>query len=363
MNVSMQRPRVRRTRAIAIAVGAGALLLALLVWMRSGKIEPGLLEASRTAPNLPTDRVRMELVPEVRDLTGTLQSRTQIDAASRVTATVREVRVRAGAQVKAGEILVVLDSSDLSAELARARSQLSAATANLDRATKDEERFSALVKRGAVTEHEFDAVEAQYRAARAQRDAAKAQVRGAEGALAYTVVHSPIDGVIGERLVEPGDLAVPGKPLVTIYDPRAIRVELRVPEDMIRLVQVGSAIKVHVDATGQDLEGVVSEVVPEADPASRTFLVRAPLPLADNLRPGMFARAAFKVGDRRLLTVARAAIGDVGQLETVRVVRDGGVQLRQIATGRRYGERVEVLSGLNADDRVLLDRRSTRTHE
>lgn len=77
----------------------------------------------------------------------------------------------------------------------------------------------------------------------------------------------------------------------------------------------------------------------------------------------MFARAAFKVGDRRLLTVARAAIGDVGQLETVRVVRDGGVQLRQIATGRRYGERVEVLSGLNADDRVLLDRRSTRTHE
>jgi RND family efflux transporter MFP subunit len=169
--------------------------------------------------------------------------------------------------------------------------------------------------------------------------------------------------VIGERLVEPGDLAVPGKPLVTIYDPRAIRVELRVPEDMIRLVQVGSAIKVHVDATGQDLEGVVSEVVPEADPASRTFLVRAPLPLADSLRPGMFARAAFKVGDRRLLTVARAAIGDVGQLETVRVVTDGGVQLRQIATGRRYGERVEVLSGLNADDRVLLDRQSTRTHE
>ena len=363
MNVSVQRPRVRRTPTVAIAAGAGALLLVLFIWMRSGKIEPGLLEAARTAPNLPTDRVRMESVPNLLDLTGTLQSRTQIDAASRVTATVREVRVRSGVRVKAGEILAVLDSADLSAELARAHSQLAAATANLERASKDEGRFSALVKRGSVTAHEFDAVESEYRAAHAQQDAARAQVAGAQAALAYTLVRSPIDGVIGERLVEPGDLAVPGKPLVTIYDPRAIRVELRVPEDMIHLVRVGSAITVHVDATGKDLNAVVSEVVPEADPASRTFLIRAPLPSAANLKPGMFARAAFKLGDQRVLTVARAAIDDVGQLQTVIVIKDGASQLRQIATGRRYGERVEVLSGLSADDRVVLEHHAAATHE
>jgi RND family efflux transporter MFP subunit len=156
-------------------------------------------------------------------------------------------------------------------------------------------------------------------------------------------------------------MALPGKPLVRLYDEHALRVELQVPEDLARSITVGTLLEVRVDAAGATYRTRVSEVVPAADPSSRSFLVRAPLPSGGHLRPGMFARASFAAGTQALLTVPRAAIEQVGQLETVRVYSQGRIQTRMVSLGRGLGERVEVLAGLNEGERVILDHAGTQS--
>jgi membrane fusion protein, multidrug efflux system len=355
---------LRRNRLLVIGLGAFATLVLIILFIRGTKIAPGLLARPATvALNGPFGHVAMRTMPRLSEVVGTVQSRHEVNAASRVMATVREVTVRAGDRIRKGETLVVLDSGDLRGALASAEGALAAANANLVRATKDEKRFRYLVGRGSVTPHEFDAVEAAYRAALAQVASAKGQVTSARAALNYAVVTSPVTGVVDERLVEPGDLAVPGRPLVRVYDSGALRVELRVPEELIKQIKVGTAITVRVDAAGLKLPAVVNEIVPVADPASRTFLVRAPLAPNPNLRPGMFARAALAAGTEKVLTVERRAVESVGQLQMVRVVKNGAVQVRQVTTGRTFGDQIEVLSGLNPGETVLLGNRDLGERE
>lgn len=356
--------RARGARLLVLALGAGVVILAAFFYLRGGGIEPGLTGRDIAGPpNVRASQAQLQTMARMHEVIGSVQSRLEVNAASRVMATVREVRVRAGDRIAAGQVLVVLDSGDLRGALASASGALSAANANLERAARDHARFKELIKRGSVTAHEFDAAEAAYRAALADVAAAKGRVESARAALNYAVVTSPLTGVVDERLVEPGDLAVPGKPLVRVYDSNALRVELRVPEELTRSIRVGTRITVHVEAAGPDLPAVVNEIVPAADPASRTFLVRAPLAPNAGLRPGMFARASMAAGSEQVLTVEREAVENVGQLETVRVLSEGAVQVRQITTGRIFNDRVEVLSGLNPGDRVLLESPDLRAHE
>jgi RND family efflux transporter MFP subunit len=353
MNLSV--PPLNSRRAIAWISAACAVVIAAVWLLSAGKIEPGLLAPqSRRENGLPVGAVQAQVVPITREFVGTIQSRSLVDAGSRVTATVREVRVRAGSLVKPGDVLVVLDSADLRARLREAEGALAAARADLARASADHTRFKALYEKGSVTAREFEAARAAYNAARGRADQAQAGVSAAQAALAYGAVRSPVAGVVAERLVEPGDMAVAGKPLVQLYDTHALRVEVEVPELLARHVSIGSRIGVRVDAAGANFRTAVNEIVPMANAASRTIVVRAPAPADLGLKPGMFARASVEIGSQRVITVPAAAVEDVGQLQTVRVVRDGAVMLRQVSLGRRLGDRFEVLAGLNPGEQVLV---------
>lgn len=344
-------------RALAVAAGAVVLLVAVLHLLGSGRIEPGLLtRGPQAAPNEPVAVVTAELVPRSLEVIGSVQSRVQVDAGSRVTATVREVRVRAGGAVKRGQVLVILDSADLRAHVGQAQGELEAARAELTRTTADEKRFSALYSRGSVTQRESETAQAAYRAARASVSQAVAAVAAARAALAYATVASPVDGIVTERLIEPGDLAVTGQPMVRLYDESALRVQLEMPEDVIGQVKLGMPLDVRIDATGARVRTAVNEIVPEANPSSRSFFVRAPLRSGRGLRPGMFARATFAVGTEKILTIPRTAPRSVGQLDTVQVISAGAVEMREVSVGRTIGDRIEVLAGLNEGDKVLLTR-------
>jgi RND family efflux transporter MFP subunit len=344
------------SRRAMVWIGAACALVIAAVWLLgAGKIEPGLLARQhRQAGELPVAAVKAEVVPITHEFVGTIQSRSLVDAGSRVTATVREVRVRAGSRVTPGELLVVLDSADLRARLHEAQGALAAARADLSRTAADHTRFRALYEKGSVTEREFAAAEAAYNAARGRADQAQAGVAAAHAAVAYGAVRSPVAGVVAERLVEPGDMAVAGKPLVRLYDTQALRVEVEVPELLARHVAIGSRIGVRVGAAGANFQTAVNEIVPMAVAASRTIVVRAPVPANLGLKPGMFARASLEIGSERVITVPASAVEDVGQLQTVRVIRDGAVMLRQVSLGERLGDRFEVLAGLNPGDQVLV---------
>lgn len=351
--------RPSRARLALAALAGLAVIWIAARWLWGGRIEPGLI-ARRAAPaRFPLGEATRAIAPIRHEVIGTVQSRFPVDAASRIAARVITVNVHAGERVRAGQTLVMLEAADLRAALAQAEGQLAAATGELARASADARRYAALYPRGSVTASERDAAVAADRAAAGHAQQARAAVARARAALAYATVRSPADGVVIERMVERGDMAMPGRPLVRLYDASAMRVELEIPEDLARRLAPGAPLTVTVDAIGAAFSTRVSEIVPAADPRSRTFLVRAPLPAGPNLRPGMFARATFDAGAETIITAPRAAVARVGQLTTVRVYARGATVTRMVSLGRPLGDRIEVLAGLKPGEQVLLENSAT----
>jgi RND family efflux transporter MFP subunit len=353
MSATAGRSYLVRLAGVLGACAAAALVAAYL--LSGQKISPGLVaDGGRGVGDAPVATVELQSVPIRREVVGQVESRSAIEVASRVAASIKEITVRAGDVVRPGQLLVRLDAADLQAAVQQAQGRLSAARAEYARASADEQRFRSLLAVGSVTPREFEQVQAGYRSASASVSQAEAGVAAARANLKYAEVRSAVAGIVQERLAEPGDLAMPGKPLVRLYDERALRASLQAPERLGGHVKVGMPLVVRVDAVGAELFVPVSEIVPAADPATRSFIVRADLPPDRRLRPGMFARATLAVGQQGILTVPWSAVEEVGQLAAVRVVGASGVQLRQVALGRRFDDRVEILAGLNQGEHVLV---------
>jgi RND family efflux transporter MFP subunit len=152
-----------------------------------------------------------------------------------------------------------------------------------------------------------------------------------------------------------GDLAAPGKALLEMEDARDLRLEADVPEAVIGRIALGDKLSVRVSGVTNELEGVVSEIAPSADPNSRTFLVKVDLPPTPGLRAGQFGRVAVPVGETSALRVPATAVLQRGEMEIVFVVVNGHAQLRLVKTGKRVGDEVELVSGVDVGDPVVVD--------
>jgi multidrug efflux pump subunit AcrA (membrane-fusion protein) len=362
---------------------AGAMLWAAGVF-DGGKVEPG-----RAPPPLPAPHPSRVAAAERatvaihEDAVGTVESRRRVVVSAQVTARVLAVSADAGAAVAAGEPLVVLDDREPRARLEQAREARSAADAARERARQAKvageahlaqaqathKRVQQLLGTGAATQEAMDVADAELRRAQAEVDDAAASIAAAEAkieqakqvvaeaevALGHARIAAPIDGVVAERSVEPGDLAWPGRPLLVVLDPRSLRLVALVREGLISRVERGAALGIRLDAVGRTLEGRVAEVIPGADPLSRTFRVRVDFDAAEDVHPGMFGRLRLPVGEREVVRVAEEAVERVGQLETVRVRSERGFERRLVTTGVRLGDgSVEVLSGLAGGETVAL---------
>jgi RND family efflux transporter MFP subunit len=164
-------------------------------------------------------------------------------------------------------------------------------------------------------------------------------------------------GLITRKFVDVGDQAAPGVPLLEIEDPREYRLEATVDESQLATIRQGMQATVAVDALGADpLPATVAEIVPAGDPGSRSFVVKLDLPEDERLRSGMFGKARFPAGEKPAVTVPASALIERGQLSYVFVVGDDSrARLRLVTTGKHYGDRVEVLSGISEGDRIVVD--------
>ena len=187
---------------------------------------------------------------------------------------------------------------------------------------------------------------------------ADAAVTEAETLLGYTKVTAPFDGVITRKHADVGDLAAPGKPLLDMEDSRTLRLEADVPEAVVGKLTLGDKLPVRIAALETELEGVVSEIAPAADPGSRTFLVKLDLPVTPGLRAGQFGRVAMPVGETSALRVPASAVVQRGQMELVFVVSEGKAQLRIVKTGKRIGDEVELVSGVEAGEKIVIENAS-----
>ncbi|HEV2115609.1 MAG TPA: efflux RND transporter periplasmic adaptor subunit, partial [Terriglobales bacterium] len=191
--------------------------------------------------------------------------------------------------------------------------------------------------------------------ARAGLAQAQATLTQAQTTLGYTRVRAPFDGVVTEKRADPGTLASPGMALLVVEDQRRFRLEASVDEGDIHLVKLGQGVPVTLDSLpGAHFSGRVAQIVPAADPASRSFVVKVELPADARLRSGLFGRAHIARGQRQAILLPRSAVLDRGQLQGIYVIGDDKVAtLRYITLGKADGEQVEVLSGLEGGERVV----------
>ena len=297
------------------------------------------------AQALPAAAVRVQAVenkvrPATEDVVGTVRARLRSVIEAKTSGRIEKMLVVPGQNVKAGELLVQLDARETQAQLDRALAVRQQAESDLKRATD-------LHQQNILAQSEFDNAQAKFRVA----DAAATE---AETMLGYTKITAPFDGVVTRKYADVGDLASPGKPLLEMEDARDLRLEADVPEAVISHLALGDKLAVRLSSVTNVLEGVVSEISPSADPNSRTFLVKLDLPPAPGLRAGQFGRAAMPVGETSALRVPASAVVQRGQMELVFVVADHQAQLRIVKTGKRIGDEVELVSGVDSGEKVVV---------
>jgi RND family efflux transporter MFP subunit len=329
---------------------------------------------------------------------GVIKARTTAQLSSRIAAELRELKVRPGDRVAKGQIVAVLDDRDLSAHRAQAHASLSAAQngaasaeaareaaeAGLALAQANHRRIEQLRARNSATPQELDRAiadlrmaEAALRAAAARRaeasdavSAAQAASRAADVTSSFSMIAAPFDGLVTSRGMEPGNMAAPGVPLLTVETADGFRLEVQVDEARARSLQMGDIVAVELERFGDvELEegggrlrpdttvtGRIVEIARSVDPVGHTFLVKVQLPPTAAVRSGMFARARFESEERKALVVPASAIVRRGQLSLVFIVDSGGrARMRAITAGSQSGDTVEVLAGLQAGEPVIVN--------
>jgi HlyD family secretion protein len=350
------------------ALLAGAVVLVLLIlWMSgtfvSDRIHPGKVQpTAQHAPPAATTTARLAEVAEIYEAVGTVRPRTETRVESQVTAKIVRILARPGSKVAKGATLIVLDNRELTSRRDQARQALNSALAARDQAASQHRRIMALFEEKAVTSQELERTDSE----RLQTQAAVRRVRNmleeAEIALGYAEIKALDNAMVVERLADPGDLAFPGKPLLLIRTSGSLRLEALVREGLISTMRPGRELLVSLPALGaQDalIQGMVEEVVPSADPRTRTFLVKVALPALPGLYPGMFGRLMVPVKTRPAVVVPSGAIRRVGQLETVRLLDGETWRDVFVTTGQPRPdaglEMVEILSGLDGGESLALD--------
>jgi RND family efflux transporter MFP subunit len=298
-------------------------------------------------------------VPAMERFPATVKAAREALVSARLLAEVKEVFVAAGARVEAGDVLAALDDRDLVARVEQARESLSAAEARLAEARPAYQRIAELRERRVAPQSDLDSAEATLREAEAGVEGARRALDEAHVSLSFATVTAPFGGVVVDRLAEPGDLASPGTPLLAMYDPAAMRAEAYVREGRARQLVVGDRVGVEVESAAGEgaprvLEGIVEEIVPQADAASRSVLVKVALPTDSSIYPGLFARLRMEGTVQRRVFVPAAAIRSVGQVRFVEMAEPKGSR-RMVTLGADHTADgwTEVASGVVGGDRIL----------
>ena len=315
--------------------------------------EAGQISAGQTAV------VRAITVPRTESAVGQVRAVLETSIGSKLLARGLEVKAAAGQFVKAGDVLVRLDDTDLRAKLRQVEAAQQAAEAVRNQALADEQRYAELLRRKAVSPQ-------QYEQSKTALDSAQAELRRAEEAanevramLDWATVTAPFDGIVIDKHVDAGQMVIPGQKLVTIYDPRQMELVAAVRESLAHRLAVGQSIDVFIEGLQKLCQGNIREIVPQAQAATRTFQVKVSGPCPPGIYSGMFGRLVIPLDQERVLVIPRGAVRQIGQVELVDVIVDGRAVRRAVRTGRTFDGDVEVLSGLREGETVVVHRQQT----
>lgn len=376
------------------------MAVSLILLAGCGKKEAGEQKDERPlaeALNIPTAKVTLGSMADFYEATGTVKAKTTTQVAANLMGRIVSLPVIEGSTVSRGQVVVEIDNRENRAQLQKARAGLNEARAALleidktaiaaGAAVKTAEagkvlaeqtfaRFKELYERKSVSGQEFDEAQSKLKMAASALDQAKANVQAilskkeqinariaqAEAEIvnlkvyeSYSLITSPVSGIIVKKYAETGAIASPGMPLLAIEDDSHYRLEVAVEESRSRLARIGNRVNVKIDALGEgEFFGLVSEISPSADAASRSYTVKIDLPANPLLKTGLYGLARFPVEGKPAIMVPQTAIVQRGQLSGVYVVLPGGItQFRLVTAGKTGDGLVEVLSGLSEGDEFV----------
>lgn len=336
---------------LAVALAGLAALAAC------GGGEPGAPAEARP-PQLDTALVEMREVELAYTAEAVVEAVRQSTVAAQISGRIVELRFDVGDFVKKGEVIARIDERTAAKAVEASEAQVREAEAALRNARAEYERSRQLVAQKFLSQAALDRAESEYKAAQARVTALLAGAGQAQTERSFATIVAPYSGVVSARHAELGEMAVPGKPLMTGFDPGTLRVTATVPQARVAAIQGGARARVELPSSGKWVDATQLTVIPSADPRTHTTQVRLGLP-ADvrGVYPGVYARAHFVTGRAAVLLVPRAAVLQRSEVTAVYVVPDSGMpQLRQVRLGAAGDERaVEVLAGLRPGERVALD--------
>lgn len=273
------------------------------------------------------------------EVVGTVQAVERAEISSKISGNIITLQVDLGSKVKKGEQLIELSAGEISARVQQAKAQLEQAKRNL---TREE----SLLKKNAATAQTVKSLRDNTRIAEAAYNEAVTM-------LDYSRITAPFSGIITQKLANVGDLAIPGKPLLHLEEGDNLQVVTHIPEAMILGIQKNDRLPIYIPAVNLSLEGIVAEVSPVADPASRSAPIKLHIPPDPRLRSGLFARVTLTGEQAETLTIPASAIVPFGQMERVYVIHEGKAKLRLVQTGTLQNGEIEILSGLTEGEMVI----------
>jgi RND family efflux transporter MFP subunit len=319
----------------------------------------GLATATSLAANqelqaLETATASYESAAVERIFDGTVEAVHQATVSAQTAGRIAEVGYDVDDFVDAGSVLVRFTDVEQSTALRQAEAQLAEARARLTEAEEDYRRAQNLQERGLGSQRDLDSALASRKSASARVTASESAVEAARQQLAYTVVEAPYPGIVTERHVEVGESVTPGQPLMSGLSLERLRVVTDLPQSVASEVRK-NPVAALITAEGR-VEAADITLFPIADPVTNTFRVRLDLPEGQfGLYPGMFVKAAFRIGEAERLLVPNSSILHRSEVTAVYVVNPEGVRLRQVRTGQAFGGQTEILAGLAAGEAVALD--------
>ncbi len=344
--------------------------------------------AGDTSPSFEEVRAVRETRTQTYEAVGTVKPCSEIRIESQVNAQVKTVQVQAGAHVNQGQLLLTLDERQALSRLDGAKASLNQAVAAQKQALQamagaraaDTEarlqynRVKKYYESQAATKRELEVAQSAHAQAKAglkragqSLASADSGIRQAKELLAqakvaagFCRIKAPAKGEVIRRMVEPGDLALPGKPLIILRTESGFRMEAHVREGLINRIAPGMKLTTRIMSLGVTCESVVEEVIPYADPETRTFLIKALLPEIQGIYPGMYGKLLIPEETRQVIMIPKDAVIYAGQLELVRVKNGQGWSLRYITTGNESQGQVEVLSGLSGEEILGISKHHTR---
>lgn len=333
----------------------------VLVWVLAGcgSSAPDA-PAAAAIPELATLTVQPETAPRERIWDGVVEAVNQATLSAQTGGRVLELPYDVNDYVPAGAVVVRFTAVEQQSGQRRAQAVLAAAQAAATEAEANYLRIAEVFAKKLVARAQLDQATAQRDAARAALEAARAALREAGEQVDYTVIRAPYSGILTQRHVELGETVRPGQPLVSGLSLNQLRVNVEIPQSDMLAVREHARASVLL-ADGKRLAAARMVVFPFADPATHSFKVRLELPDAETgLQPGMTVKAAFVIGESERLLVPLDALVRRSEIAGVYVLGEHGPQLRQLRLGHRYDERVEVLAGLGAGERIALDPNAAR---